>query len=371
MVLGAIAAERLDPFGRAPVLRRPARRAGSARTRRRGRASGGRRTRSRRPTDERRVAADELLALERVEPSLELARSRATDRGERSDPEDLADDGGVLEQASSPRAASASSRAAMMPCTDSGSVRRGRSRARLDRQHPGELLGVERVAAGAASSACLQLGRQHASVEELCEQRARSPRPTAARATSVAALRLPPPQPGRRVEELRPRCADDEERDAGRPVDEVVDEVEQAVVGPVQVLEDEHGRALLGERLEEAAPGGEGLVAPSPPSRRSLRAEPDERAQVAVRPSALVLAPAISSRRRVRSSFAAASSVGVGLEDARLRLHHLAERPEADAVAVRQAAALAPRDQLRLAVDDARTARARAGSCRSPGRRRA
>jgi hypothetical protein len=37
----------------------------------------------------------------------------------------------------------------------------------------------------------------------------------------------------------------------------------------------------------------------------------------------------------------------VRLEDARLRLHHLPERPEADALAVRERAALTPSDQLR------------------------
>ena len=60
----------------------------------------------------------------------------------------------------------------------------------------------------------------------------------------------------------------------------MVDEVEQAVVGEVQVLEDEHERTLLGERLEEAPPGGERLAAPvgarlaaasSPTSGRRLR----------------------------------------------------------------------------------------------------
>ena len=41
----------------------------------------------------------------------------------------------------------------------------------------------------------------------------------------------------------------------------------------------------------------------------------------------------------------------VGLEDAGLRLHHLAERPERDALAVRKRAALAPGDELGVLVD--------------------
>ena len=53
---------------------------------------------------------------------------------------------------------------------------------------------------------------------------------------------------------------DDEERQSPGPVDQVVDEVEKAFVGPMQVLEDEHERALLAERLEEAPPRREGLA---------------------------------------------------------------------------------------------------------------
>jgi len=47
----------------------------------------------------------------------------------------------------------------------------------------------------------------------------------------------------------------------------VVDEVEQARIGPLKVLEHEHGRALFGDALEEQAPGREERVATA---RRSL-----------------------------------------------------------------------------------------------------
>src|SRR5207249_2065214 len=43
--------------------------------------------------------------------------------------------------------------------------------------------------------------------------------------------------------------------------------------------------------------------------------------------------------------------VAVGLEDSRLRFHHLRERPVADAFAVRQRPALAPVRQLPAAID--------------------
>ena len=112
---------------------------------------------------------------------------------------------------------------------------------------------------------------------------------------SAFALAAAPARPA--LEQLRPGGADDEQRHAGRPVDEVVDEVEQPVVGPVQILEDEHERALLGERLEEAAPGGEGLVA-AVAGRSILRVEPDERPQVLARPSVRSASSGTTSRRR-------------------------------------------------------------------------
>jgi hypothetical protein len=62
-------------------------------------------------------------------------------------------------------------------------------------------------------------------------------------------------------EQLRPSGTDNQDRNAARPVGEVVDEVEQAVVGEMEILEDEHEGTLLCERLEEAPPGGERFVA--------------------------------------------------------------------------------------------------------------
>ena len=41
----------------------------------------------------------------------------------------------------------------------------------------------------------------------------------------------------------------------------MIDEVEKVVIGPVQVLEDEHRRSLLRQRLEEVPPRGEAFGA--------------------------------------------------------------------------------------------------------------
>ena len=152
------------------------------------------------------------------------------------------------------------------------------------------------------------------------------------------------------LEQLGPRRRDDEERDVRDPVDELVEEVEQALVGPVDVLEDENERALLGESLEEAAPGGERLVA-AVASELRLAGEPEEReevrfdARLVARAGERVLDGLVDLRRDVLRR--------VLLEDAGLRLDDLAERPERDPVAVGEAAALAPGDELGIGLDDA------------------
>ena len=211
---------------------------------------------------------------------------------------------------------------------------------------------------------------------------------------------FPPPQAGRRVEQLGACRAEDEQRDAARPVDEVVDEVEQRVVGPVQVLEDEDERALVGERLEEAAPRRERLVAPRRRTSSSVSRPASGRRCRSIQPASRVVADESLDGlpelllRLLRT---------VGLEDPGLRLDHLAERPERHAFAVRKRAAVAPvdepevsgldrleeledepaladardadeRDELRLAARGSRGRRSRAGalsSCVAADERRA
>ena len=127
----------------------------------------------------------------------------------------------------------------------------------------------------------------------------------------------------------------------------MVDEVEQALVGPVQVLEHEHEWALLGDRFEEATPGGERLR-PMVASERLLALQPDERADMALDPVGFRVLQEIA---HAASQLGCGLAGGIRLEDARLRLHHLAETPERDALAVRQGTALPPIRQVRLALD--------------------
>lgn len=108
----------------------------------------------------------------------------------------------------------------------------------------------------------------------------------------------------------------------------------------MQILEDEHERPLVGERLEEAPPGGERLVTPVAAA-LGPAGECDQGPQMRLDP-------------RIPGRFAQLPPghlIAVALEDAGLRLHHLPERPEADAVAVGQAPPVTPGGELAFLLD--------------------
>src|SRR5436309_7649221 len=97
---------------------------------------------------------------------------------------------------------------------------------------------------------------------------------------------LPPAPPRSAVEQLGSRRAQDEERDALDPISQLVDEVEQVVVGPMHVLEDENEWPLRGERFEEATPGGEALGT-AIAARLRLRTQTHERTELGIEPGHL------------------------------------------------------------------------------------
>ena len=67
--------------------------------------------------------------------------------------------------------------------------------------------------------------------------------------------------PGRSpLDQLGPRERDHEQRVVPRPLEQVLDEVEQRRVRPLHVLEGEHGRVGLGQPLEEQPPGREQIL---------------------------------------------------------------------------------------------------------------
>ena len=69
----------------------------------------------------------------------------------------------------------------------------------------------------------------------------------------------------------------------------------------MQIFEHEHQRAPLGECLEEATPGSEGLVAAVAP-KAGLRFEPDQRAEMGLDPAGIVVRPRAHLRRRRAAS---------------------------------------------------------------------
>ena len=274
-----------------------------------------------------------------------VAASAPSDRAR---PEHLADDGRVLQQAllRVGQPVEAGGDDALKRLRERELVRRALLRVELD-----ELLRVERIAAGPLEQGLLRVGREQGSREQapdqLCRLLVGERGERECRRVELAAA------PARSAfEELRPRRRDDEQRNVRHPVDELVEEVEEALVGPVDVLDDDDERPLLGEPFEEAAPGGERLVSAIAAELR-FAGEPDEREQM--RLDARLVARA---RERVLDGLVDLRRDLLGrvlLEDAGLRLDDLAERPQRDPVAVGEAAPLAPGDELGIRVDDARS----------------
>src|SRR5436190_1305912 len=112
------------------------------------------------------------------------------------------------------------------------------------------------------------------------------------------------------------------------------------------ILEGEDQRSLVGEPLDVTPPSGEALVAPD--ARVLELLEADERAQMLPDPRAVVRPDdGLDARPELRLGI----ERRVVLVDAGLRLHHLGEGPEADALAVGEGPPLPPPDDLRGRVD--------------------
>ena len=170
----------------------------------------------------------------------------------------------------------------------------------------------------------------------------RSPRRRAGRARACVAAATKP-APGPASSSTSGRAVASTSRGTARlALREVVHEGQHRLVGPVQVLDDEHRRARSGEALEERPPGGEVLLA-----RGLLGLEAEQRAQAGAQ------AVAVSPSRAAPPRGAPRARHAVALEDAGGGAHDLRERPEGDVRAERQAAALAPGDELGPVVEAA------------------
>ena len=173
-------------------------------------------------------------------------------------------------------------------------------------------------------------------VDRLAGERLEEERAEAARARAPA---------GVAIGQLRPGERDHEDRLVPRPLEQVLDELDERGVGPLDVLEDQDDGALLGHALEEQPPAGEEILAVRgaavAEAEQLLQARLDERALLRVGDHLLDHPGQLCER-------------GLGrlvLADPRPHPHHLGERPEGDRVAVGEAAALVPPDGLDEAVD--------------------
>ncbi len=268
------------------------------------------------------LAAHEFLASERVEPRLE----RPALASERAQPEDPADHSCVLEELLLVR------RQRVEAGGDDALHRLGEDGlARSLAQHSRELLRVERVAACVLEQPRLQLCVDGRAPEKGVQKRGRlalgERRKERRRRVDLAAAPT-----GTTREQLGTRRAEGEQRDSARPVDEVVDEVEQRLVGPVQVLEDEDERAIVRYRLEEATPGRKRLLTPI--DGRLVGLETCQRPKPAFDPSRVRLVRNEPFDRL--AELARGLLGGVRLENPSLCLDHLAERPERHALPVRK-----------------------------------
>ena len=286
------------------------------------------------------LAANEALALERMQ-----RRRRGTLLAtERADPEHLSDDRCIAEKIFLVRRES-------VETGGDDALERLRQRKLLRRAslevELRELLGVERVSTCSLEQGPLRLRHEHRAFQEatyqVCGLLVRQRGDGERRGVQLAAAPA-----GSTFEELGPRRRDHEQRHVRYPLDELVDEVEEALVRPVQILEDENERAAFGHRLEEEAPSGKRLAS-AIAAELALGAQTDEREQVRLDPR--YVGRVVEQVRDGRTDFLGRFRRRILLVDPGLRLDDLAECPHRDTVPVGETATLAPGDEVGVGID--------------------
>ena len=209
-------------------------------------------------------------------------------------------------------------------------------------QHPDRLDRIQRDA----------LGTRHDRADRRLGQAADEPTQQLAHAFVVERLQVEGEEvaaagapAGPVVEQLRAGQRHDEDRDVEAPVEHVVDEVEHARVGPVEVLEEQRDRAVAGDSLEVRPPRGE----------HPLRAafgritDPEQGEEGGFDPAGLVLVgdEALDRGGDLRSR----GLLVIGFEQVGPGADHLAEGPEGKPLPVRRGAAFVPEDGVDDAVD--------------------
>ncbi len=202
-------------------------------------------------------------------------------------------------------------------------------------EHPDGLDRVERNPLGPFTDLRANVRRQTGdeAVEELVPRRLRQrledDRMEAARAR--APVRAP-------LEQLGPRERDHVDRERPGPVEQVFDEVEQAGVRPVQVLEEQHGGPLLGEPLEEEPPGREQIL----PVGRHALGEAEQVLEPRLDPGPLVGVRDVLGKHRFELRESRGCVLVLG--DGSAHPHHLRQRPVGDAFPVGETAPAVPPD---------------------------
>ncbi len=290
------------------------------------------------------VLMEQVRPHEHAQPGVELSGREARYGGKTGPCEGLAENRGVLDEGSLGRVE------AVEPCRDEG-VERVRDRelaeragwfesAAFDRvqaaigyEHPDRFDGVERNALGPPDDR--SRGRLGQAFDEAIEEPAHRRRVEwrEVERQEVPAARAPVRST---LEELRPGERDDEDRDVPAPLEQVIDEVERAGVGPVEILEHEGHERVGGHPLEVGPPGPEELAG------TALRriADAEERMERLCDPILLgrVRDEPVDRRRDLRPGRCRV----VCLEQLGARANHLAEGPERDAVAVGRRTAFVP-----------------------------
>ena len=123
-------------------------------------------------------------------------------------------------------------------------------------QHADDFHGIERDAFRARDDLPAHRAGQTGdeALEQLLHGLAGQPLEVEAR---VVALIDTPRRPS--LTQLGPRQGHDQDGELTAPSEQVLDEIEEPLVRPVEVLEDHDRRSALGDPLEERAPGGKGL----------------------------------------------------------------------------------------------------------------
>ena len=150
---------------------------------------------------------------------------------------------------------------------------------------------------------------------------------------------------GALVGQLRTGEHEHEERVRARPLEQVLQEVEQAAVGPLHVLEYEDRGRVLGEPLEEDAPGGEEVLLVSG---RALL-EPEQVREPRLDPGSLLRIREMLLERRAQ--FLPRRGRILVLGDVAAHADHLGEGEVRDAFAVGEAAPSVPELIVGEAVD--------------------